>query len=137
GCATFTLSDLAECVDTTGLNVVRFYPTFNAADSMLNEITAMTINVCDGDTILYARVHIEGDASCFSIAQVRLQEISGETMQAFMTTVCPGSDFDAEAYLQSQGFTGTGAQLFSDFGFMIPIMNPIPSSSLPVTIFFM
>jgi hypothetical protein len=136
GCATFMLSDLAECVDTTGVNVVRFYPTFNAADSMFNEITAMTINVCDGDTILYARVNIEGDTSCFSIAQVHLQEISGETMQAFMTTVCPGSDFDAEAYLQSQGFTGTSAQLFSDPGFMTAIMNPIPSSSLPVTIFF-
>ncbi len=136
GCASFLLADLADCVDTTGVNEVRFFPTFNDADSMLNEILASSITVCDVDTMLYARVNIPGDVSCFSIAEVQLLEISSGSMQDFSTTVCPALTFDAVAYLQSQGFSGTSAQLYSDPGFSMSLTNPIMTPTYPTTIYF-
>ncbi|NND33661.1 MAG: hypothetical protein HKN76_13820 [Saprospiraceae bacterium] len=137
GCATFTMSAVAACVDTTGLNVVRFYPTFNDADSMLNEITAATIDVCDVDTTLFARVNVPGDVTCASIAQVTLTELNGGSVpQAFTTSVCPAPTFDAAAYLTSQGINGMSATFYSDPARMNMIMNPVPTPSYPTVVYF-
>ncbi|MCB0665683.1 MAG: T9SS type A sorting domain-containing protein [Saprospiraceae bacterium] len=138
GCATFTLSVLADCVDTTGVNEVRFFPSFNDADSLLNEILSPTYDVCDGEDTLYARVNIAGDMACFSIAQVRLVEINNASEPlTYSTIVCPTPTFDALSYLVSQGLTGGGsALLFSDPAMTMSISNPVATPTYPLTIYF-
>lgn len=138
GCAIFMLSDLADCVDTSGVNEVRFFASFNEADSMLNEILGPTYQVCDGEDTLYARVNIPGDMACFSIAQVRLVEINdGSEPLEFSTIVCPAPTFDALSFLATQGLTGAAtATLYSDPGRTMSLTNPVPTPSYPLTIYF-
>ncbi|MCB0689231.1 MAG: hypothetical protein KDC53_21985, partial [Saprospiraceae bacterium] len=138
GCATFLLSDLVACVDTNGVNEVRFFPSFNEADSMRNEILGPSYQVCAGADTLYARVNIVGDLSCFSIAQVRLIEINdGSEPLVFSTIVCPAPSFDALSFLVAQGLSGGAtALLFSDASMMNSVMNPVPTPSYPTTIYF-
>ncbi len=143
GCTTFDLSTVDICVDTSGSNTVRYYPTFNDADSMImaNEISG-TIDVCMGDTMLYARVMRPTDPMCYSIARVTLQEINlAPTPPAFNVVICPSPTpptfFDVLTYLQNQGFRGDAStELFSDFAMMMPIANPVAISSFPTTIYF-
>ncbi|MDH3246318.1 MAG: hypothetical protein OEM26_16965, partial [Saprospiraceae bacterium] len=138
GCATFTLADIDACVDTSGINQVRYFPTFNDADSLMNEIIAPTITVCDVDTVIYARVNIPNDTTCFSIAVVTLQEIAtGGAPINFNLVICPVPSFDALSFLQSQGFRGDGTTgLYSDPMFSMMVPNPVPIPSYPYTIFY-
>ena len=139
GCATFDLSVVAACVDSTGLNEVRFYPTFNDADSMItaNEITGM-IDVCDTDTLLFARVNIVNDTTCFSIAQVNLQEVSTITgLIMYNTIICAGTPFDVLAFLRDQGLRGDATtELFSDMSMSMMITSPYSVPNFPYTIYF-
>lgn len=136
GCATFDLGDVADCVRTSATQEVRFYPTFNDADSMLNEITATSMVVCDVDTMLYARVNIAGDVSCFSIAEVRLVELnSGTAPQVFNTTVCPSPTFDAVSFLNDEGLDGGSAAFYADANRTMMLANPIPVTGYPTTIY--
>ncbi len=138
GCATFVLADIVPCVDTTGQNQVSFYSTFNDADSLLNEITALAIMVCDGDSTLFARVSSSNDPGCFSISEVTLREISiASGPQDFDVIICPGVAFNALDFLQSQGYLGDmTTELFSDVNRMNTITNPVVINSFPTTIYY-
>ncbi len=139
GCATFDLSSVDICVDASQQNTVMYYPTFNDADSMIaaNEITG-TIDVCDGDTTLFARVMRPMDPMCYSIAQVTLREINlAPVPPAYNVVICPAPNFDALAFLQGQGFRGDATtELFLDMAMMMPVGNPVPITMYPMTIYF-
>ncbi len=140
GCASFDLSVVADCVDTTGVNEVRFYPRFEDADSMITsaEITG-TIRVCDGDTTLYARVNIVDDTACFSIATVTLEELtSNPAPQDYDITICPATTFDALTFLQDQGYRGDGTtELYPMPNMMGGLLaNPVPLTSFPMVIYY-
>ncbi|NND06191.1 MAG: hypothetical protein HKN87_07415, partial [Saprospiraceae bacterium] len=138
GCAVFTLAAIESCVDTSGLNQVTFYNTFNDADSLQNEITAATVTVCDVDVVLYARVSSSTDPACFSISQVTLREIRVSSgPQDFNVVICPGTDFDALAFLRDQGYRGDmTTELFSDALMTMPLTNPVMIPMLPYTIYY-
>ena len=135
GCATFTLSEVAACVTTNANQEVRFFGSFDDADSLQNEITATTYQVCSDRDTLYTRVNVTGDLGCFSIAQAVLVESGGSTPLEFSTVICEGNTFDANAFLLAQGFSGT-PQLFSDAAMTMPISNPVTIASYPSTIYF-
>ncbi|MDH3651400.1 MAG: malectin domain-containing carbohydrate-binding protein, partial [Saprospiraceae bacterium] len=65
-CANFDSAQIAGCVDPSGMNEVRFYPSLNDADSMVNEIMGSMIRTCN-DSCIYARVMRPGDPLCFAI----------------------------------------------------------------------
>ena len=143
GCATFVLQSIDVCVDPSGINTVQYYPTFNDADSMIsaNEITN-SIDVCDNDTLLYARVMRPTDPMCYSIAEVTLREINLSPIPpVFNVTICPAAmpptSYDALAFLQSQGLRGDATtELFSDMGMTMGITNPVSIPSFPYIIYF-
>ena len=136
GCADFLLTDVIPCVDTTGLNTVRFFRTFNDADSMIlaNEITG-TVQVCDGDSVIYARVYSPDDPFCFSIATVTLREINvSSAPSAFSVLACPAATYDAAAYLVAQGLSTP--TFYTDAGLMNMVANPVPTPAYPTVVYF-
>ncbi|MDH3245127.1 MAG: hypothetical protein OEM26_10970, partial [Saprospiraceae bacterium] len=140
-CANFDSAMIAQCVDPSGMNVVSFYPTFNDADSMMNEITGSTIRTCN-DSCIYARVMRPSDPMCFAISKVTLNVIdaAGTGSIAYAVAACPDSAINLNLTLIAQGldFVPGSDTFYSDPAKMMMIMNPTMYTppGYPNTVYF-
>ncbi|NND34124.1 MAG: T9SS type A sorting domain-containing protein, partial [Saprospiraceae bacterium] len=112
-CVDFPLADVRALASEAPNTNVRIYPSFNAADSMLNEITT-PIRVCGPDSTVFARVMVNGDPQCHSISQILLvvQPGIGGAPVDFTELICPTDPFNLLLYLQDQGFRGDATSEF-------------------------
>jgi len=141
-CADFQLADIRALASTDANTVVRLYPTFNAADSMLNEMVD-PVRVCTPDSTVYARVMINDDPSCYAISQIQLvvQPGAGGMQVDFVELICPTDPFDALTYLQQYGFRGdTSTRFFTDMAMSMMYAGD-PSAidvmgTLPLTLYY-
>ena len=140
-CADFDLAEVAACATNVTNTTVRLYPSFNEADSMLNEITA-DIRVCGADSIVYARVMINDDPFCYAISQIQLHVRTDGGMDVdFLTEICPGATFDILQFLQDKGFRGDATtEIFTDENKSIPFVGDLtavdPGGVFPYILYY-
>jgi len=112
-CADFLLEDVASCASEVSNTDVRIFPSANDAINMTNEIMG-NIRVCGPDSMVYARVFVNGDLQCYAISQIDLivQPYEGSQQIHFVELICPTDPFDAIEFLHSQGFRGDASTEF-------------------------
>ena len=135
---TYDLTDVAFCVEPTGLLDIMFFEDSVAADSMLmtRKITGTNV-VLDNtvpDSMIWARVSIPGDDRCYAIAKVTLLKEMGNPNQLVYSAFICGDMFDAAQFMIDRGFSGMGTYMVGGMAVMDPTMIPI--SMFPTQIEF-
>ncbi len=136
-CADFALSDIMDCADPSGMNVVGIYADF-VNDSLMNPITTGPISVCGGDSCVYARVSMQGDTMCYAVSKITLTVISdGGNIVAFTRPICGPEVLDLATVLAEFG-SYTAPVFYSDMCGGTPVSDATMYTppSLPDTVHF-